>query len=232
MISRIFISFPVLLLLFFASCDGDVRFTTDQPQGVSALPEVPGVLRGVWASGSDTLTIEPRRLSMSRSSRRTVPLADTARMGIKRIPNGKYVFRTGDFRTVERISGDSMIILSRSVNSYQLGRDTLLKAWNSSWWLSVRADSSTWKLMQISVRKKQLIIAVPSLNREEKRAITQRMDKTGKNTDNAGTFSQVTPFSRRSPNDNYFVVAASQAQLRQLQQKGLFRPVATFVKVK
>lgn len=232
MMSRIILSFSALLLVLFASCDGDVRFTTDQPQGIAALPEVPAVLRGVWASGSDTLTIAPRKLSMTRSSRRTVPLADTSRMGISRNGAGKYVFRAGDFRTVERVSGDSMTIVSRTVNHYRLGRDTTLKAWNASWWLSTRADSATWKVMQISVRKKQLIIAVPSLNREEKRAITQRMDNSGRNTDNTGTFSQVTPFSRNNPSDNYFIVAATPAQLKQLQQKGLFRPVATFVKVK
>ncbi|MCA6361486.1 MAG: hypothetical protein IM638_00475 [Bacteroidetes bacterium] len=232
MISRISLLFSVFLPVLFASCDGDVRFTTEQPQGVAALPEVPAVLRGVWASGSDTLTIAPRRLSLARSSRRTVPLADTSRMGISRNTAGKYVFRAGDFRSVERVSGDSMIIVSRTVNHYQLGRDTTLKAWNASWWLSTRADSATWKVMQISVRKKQLIIAVPSLNREEKRAIAQRMANSGRDTDNSGTFSQITPFSRNKPDDNYFIVAATPAQLKQLQQKGLFRPVATFVKIK
>jgi hypothetical protein len=232
MMSRLFLSFSVLLLLLVAACDGDVHFTTDQPQGIAALTEVPAALRGVWASGSDTLTIAPRRLSMVRSARRTVPLADTSRMGISRNAAGKYMFRAGDFRSVERVSGDSMTIVSRSVNHYQLGRDTTLKAWNACWWLSTRADSATWKVMQISVRKKQLIIAVPSLNREEKRAITQRMDNSGRNTDNSGTFSQITPFSRNNPNDNYFTVAATPAQLKLLQQKGLFRPVATFVKVK
>jgi hypothetical protein len=231
MISRISSLLSFFLLLLLASCDGDVRFTTDQPQGVAALREVPVLLRGVWASGSDTLVIASGRLSMTRSSRRTVPLADTSRMGISRNIAGKYVFRTGDFRNVERVNGDSMTIVSRTVNHYQLGRDTTLKAWNASWWLSTRADSSTWKVMQISVRKKQLIIAVPSLNREEKRAITQRMDNSGRNTDNAGTFSQISPFTRNSPTDNYFIVAATPAQLKQLQQKGLFRPVATFVKV-
>ncbi|MGL5889707.1 MAG: hypothetical protein ACRC3B_07475 [Bacteroidia bacterium] len=221
----------VPLLAVLASCDGDVRFTTDQPQGTAALPESPAVLRGIWVSGTDTLTILPKQLDLVRSSRRTVPLSDTARMGISRSGN-KFIFRAGDSRSVERVSGDSMVVISRALNRYRLGRDTLLKAFNGSWWLSTRADSSTWKVMQISVRKKQLVIAVPSLTREEKRAVTQRMDKSGKNTDAGGTFSQVTPFSRRSADDNYFIVAASPAQLKLLQQKGLFRPVATFTKYK
>ena len=224
----------LLLAPLFASltsCDGDVRFTTDQPQGTAALPEPPAVLRGIWVSGTDTLTILPRQLDLVRSSRRTVPLSDTARMGISRSGN-KFIFRAGDSRTVERVTGDSMLVVSRALNRYRLGRDTVLKAFNGSWWLSARADSSTWKVMQISVRKKQLIIAVPSLTRDEKRAIVQRMDKSGKNFDNAGTFSQVTPFSRRYAGDNYFIVAATPAQLKLLQQKGLFRPAATFTKYK
>jgi hypothetical protein len=221
----------VPVLAAFVSCDGDVRFTTDQPQGTAALPESPAALRGIWVSGTDTLTISPRQLDLVRSSRRTVPLSDTARMGISR--SGKtFVFKAGDSRSVERVSGDSMVVVSRALNRYRLGRDTLLKAFNGSWWLSARADSATWKVMQISVRKKQLVIAVPSLTRDEKRAIVQRMDKSGKNTDNAGTFSQVSPFSRRSIGDNYFIVAATPAQLKLLQQKGLFRPVATFTKYK
>lgn len=232
MIRTAFLAFSLFATLLFSGCDGDVRFTTDQPQGLPVLADVPATLRGTWVSGSDTLNISPRVLQLVRASRRTVPLSDTARMGVRRTGTGKLEFKAGEARTVERVSGDSMVVLSRMVNSYQLGRDTVLKNWNGSWWLSTRADAGTWKVMQISVRKKQLIIAVPNLPREEKRAMDQRLAASVGGVDSVGSFSRIAAFRRPKAADNYYVVAASPVQLKALQAKGLFRPVATFTKIK
>jgi hypothetical protein len=58
-----------------------------------------------------------------------------------------------------------------------------------------------------------------------------RMDEGKCSVDSLGAFSCVTPFTR-SADQNYYVVTASSDELKNLDRRGLFRPVASFLKVK
>lgn len=229
------LAFTSLLLLFLASCEGDVRFTSDQPKNLPALAEVPSSLRGKYVNGSDSLYVESKSITLIRPLQQSLPLADSAKVGLVKGKNGKYMFKSGSDRYVASMSADSFTIVNRNAQVYRLGKDTLLKSFNGSWWLSMKtlnADKKEeWKLMQIALHKSKLSIAVPALPKDEKKRMQQRMEDAHSNVDSSGVFSVVTPFIRSS-DQTYYIVSASPDQLKNLDRRGLFRPIATFEKVK
>ena len=228
---------PYLLLLIpialLTSCEGDVRFTTDQPNTAIALKEVPTLLIGDYVSNNDSLYVRNNSMTLVRPSRTTIPVADTAKVGAYRTKDGKYIFHEGKDRYVESSTNDSITIVNRNLQVYSLGKDTVLKNFNDAYWLSMRdpLKKNEWKVMQISLHKQKLIIAVPSLPKDEKSRMQQRMDQGNCSVDSSGTFSCVTPFTR-SNDQTYYIVSATSDQLKNLDRRGLFRPVATFDKVK
>ncbi|MBI3511818.1 MAG: hypothetical protein HY064_14245 [Bacteroidetes bacterium] len=221
------------LLLF--SCEGDVRFTTQQPNSVPALKEVPASLQGDYVSNNDSLYVRANSMTLIRPTRITIPIADTSKIGLSKGKNGKYYFKAGEDRYVEKMNNDSATIVTRNTQVYKLGKDTVLKIFNGDYWLSMKnitADNKEeWKVMQITLHKNKLSIAVPSLPKDEKRKMSDRMDEKKSTVDSTGVFSCVTPFTRSS-DQTYYVVAATPDQLKNLDRRGLFRPVATFDKVK
>ncbi len=222
---------PVFFLGFFlTSCEGDVRFTTDQPNGMPVLREVPSSLQGDYVSNSDSLYVRVNSMLLVRPSRTSIPLADSSKVGLYKMKDGKYGFRMGSDRYVERITKDSVTIVNRNTQLYKLGKDTVLKNFNDAYWLSMKSKDE-WKVMKIELRKKKLSIAVPSLPKDEKQRMHARFDASKNNIDTAGTFSVVVPF-RRSADKTYFIVDATPDNLKNLDRRGLFRPVANFEKVK
>ena len=225
---------PLFLLpLFFISCEGDVRFTSEQPKETAALKEVPSSLQGTYADSNDSLYVNANSMTLVRPSHLAIPLRDTSKVGVYRKKDGAYAFRAGSDRYVERASTDSLIIVTRNTQTYTLGKDTLLKSFNDAYWLSMRdaTNKNEWKVMQISLHKQKLVIAVPSVPKDEKGRMQSRMDAGKSSVDSTGAFSCVTPF-RRSSDQSYYIVSASAEQLKNLDRRGLFRPVATFLKVK
>jgi hypothetical protein len=222
----------LLLTALFASCEGDVRFTADQPTGTPSLKEVPPALIGTYADNSDSLYVQLNSIVLVRPTHTAIPLGDTSKVGLYKNKTGNYTFRTGD-RYVERTTKDSVIYVTRNAQVYKLGKDTVLKSFNDAYWLSMRdvVNKNEWKVMQISLHKSKLAIAVPTLPKDEKKHMQQRMDQGKCEVDSTGAFSCVTPF-RRSTDMSYFIVSATPDQLRNLDRRGLFRPVATFVKIK
>jgi hypothetical protein len=228
----------ILLLFFltpflFASCEGDVRFTSDQPNNAVALKEVPSSLQGDYVSNNDSLYVRINSMTLIRPSRISIPIADTAKVGVYKTKDGKYAFHAGKDRYVERSSNDSLTIVTRNAQVYTLGKDTVLKSFNDAYWLSMRSEKgkNEWKVMQIALHKQKLSIAVPSLPKDEKKRMQQRLDECKCSIDSSGAFSCVTPFTR-SNDQTYYTVSATPDQLRNLDRRGLFRPVATFDKVK
>lgn len=221
------------LSLLFVSCEGDVRFTTDQPNNIPALKEVPASLQGDYVSNNDSLYVRVNSMTLVRPSRISIPACDTGKVGVYKNKEGKYAFRAGNDRYVERSSKDSLTIVTRNAQVYKLGKDTLLKNFNDAYWLSMRADAKKeeWKVMQISLHKQKLSIAVPSLPKDEKKRMQQRLDDGKCSVDSTGVFSCVTPFTRSS-DQTYYIVKATPDNLKNLDRRGLFRPVATFDKVK
>lgn len=227
------ILFPVFLLAaFVASCEGDVRFTADQPSGTPSLKEVPSALIGTYVDNTDSLYVKPNSITLVRPTHTAIPIGDTSKVGLYKNKTGNFVFRTGD-RYVERATTDSILYVTRNSQVYKLGKDTVLKSFNDSYWLSMRdvVNKGEWKVMQISLHKSKLAIAVPTLPKDEKKHMQMRMDQGKCDVDSTGAFSCVTPF-RRSTDMSYYIVSATPDQLRNLDRRGLFRPVATFVKVK
>lgn len=218
--------------VFIASCEGDVRFTSDQPSGTPSLKEVPAALIGTYVDNTDSLYVKTNSITLVRPTHTAIPISDTAKVGLYKNKAGGFVFRAGD-RYVERATADSILYVTRNSQVYKLGKDTVLKSFNDSWWLSMRdvVNKNEWKVMQISLHKDKLAIAVPTLPKDEKKHMQMRMDQGKCDVDSTGAFSCVTPF-RRSPDMSYYIVSASPDQLRNLDRRGLFRPVATFVKVK
>jgi len=92
-------------------------------------------------------------------------------------------------------------------------------------------NKKEWKVMQIVLHKDKLVIAVPSLPKDEKKHMQMRMEAGKCSVDSSGSFSCVTPF-QRSTDQSYYIVSATPEQLRNLDRRGLFRPVASFLKVK
>jgi hypothetical protein len=229
------IAFTALLLLLLTSCEGDVRFTSDQPKNLPALAEVPPALRGKYVNGTDSLYVESKSITLVRPSQQSLALSDTAKVGLVKGKNGNYIFKSGSDRYVGSLSADSFTIVNRNAQVYRLGKDTVLKVFNGSWWLSMKtlnADKKEeWKLMQIALHKNKLSIAVPALPKDEKKRMQQRMEDAHSNVDSSGVFSVVTPFNRSS-DQTYYIVSASPDQLKNLDRRGLFRPIATFEKVK
>jgi hypothetical protein len=225
--------FVFLLPLLFVSCEGDVRFTSDQPSGTPSLKEVPSGLIGNYVDNKDSLYVRPGSITLVRPTRTAIPISDTAKVGLYKSKTGKYIFRTGADRYVERATADSVIYITRNSQVYKLGKDTLLKSFNEAYWLSMRdvVNKNEWKVMQITLHKSKLAIAVPTLPKDEKKRMQQRMDEGKCEVDSTGAFSCVTPF-KRSSDLSYYIVSATPDQLRNLDRRGLFRPVATFLKVK
>jgi hypothetical protein len=221
------------LPLFFISCEGDVRFTSDQPSGTPSLKEVPAALIGNYVDNTDSLYVRTSSITLIRPTRTAIPISDTAKVGLYKSKNGTYAFRAGTDRYVERATADSVIYVTRNSQVYKLGKDTVLKTFNDAYWLSMRdvINKNEWKVMQISLHKAKLAIAVPTLPKDEKKHMQQRMDEGKCEVDSTGAFSCVTPF-KRSPDMSYYIVSATPDQLRNLDRRGLFRPVATFIKVK
>jgi hypothetical protein len=225
-----------LLALFFISCDGDVHFTSAQPSTGEPLKEVPPALRGEYISDKDSLHIGTTDMSLVRLIVNTIPLADTGKIGIRKNKNGIFYFETGDHRYISKTTKDSITYVSRNqVMDYKLGKDTVLKSFNGSYWLSLKKSNADqkeeWAVMQITLHKNKLSIAIPIVPKDEKRRMQERMDKSKSNIDSAGAFSVVTPFMR-SPDQAWFLASARPDQLRNLDKRGLFRPVANFIKVK
>ena len=221
------------LLLFFVSCEGDVRFTNDQPTGTVSLKEIPFALLGNYIDNSDSLYVRSGSMTLVRPTRISIPISDTAKVGLYKSKEGKYKFHTGADRYVERESKDSITYVTRNSQLYKLGKDTVLKSFNDAYWLSMRdlVDKNEWKVMQITLHKEKLVVAVPSLPKDEKKHMQMRMDAGKCSVDSLGAFSCVTPF-QRSSDQTYYIVSASPDQLKNLDRRGLFRPVATFIKVK
>lgn len=236
--TRTILSFSLLLFIaiFLVSCDGDVHFTSMQPSSGEILKEVPASLRGKYVSEKDSLYIGTNNMTLVRLTSNTIPLSDTTKIGLSKNKNGKYVFKTGDYRYVSKVSTDSMTIVSRNVMmAYKLGKDTVLKNFNNAWWLSLKKTNADkkdeWSVMKITLHKSKLSIAIPVIPKDEKRRMQERMDEAKSAVDSSGTFSVVTPFYR-SPDQAYYLVSASPDQLRNLDKRGLFRPAANFIKVK
>ncbi|CAN5255599.1 hypothetical protein BH09BAC5_BH09BAC5_04650 [soil metagenome] len=221
------------LPLFFFSCEGDVRFTTDQPTGTPSLKEVPTSLIGDYVNNSDSLFVRNSTITLIRPTKTSIPISDTAKVGLYKTKNGTWLFHAGTDRYVERATSDSVIYVTRNAQIYKLGKDTVLKSFNDSYWLSMRdvINKDEWKVMQISLHKSKLAIAVPTLPKDEKKHIQQRMEMGKCTVDSTGAFSCVTPF-KQSTDMSYYIVSATPDQLRNLDRRGLFRPVATFEKIK
>lgn len=221
------------LLLFLTSCEGDVRFTTEQPAGTPSLKEVPALLIGNYVDNKDSLYVRASSMTLVRPTRTQIPVADASKIGLYKLETGGYAFRVGGDRYVESSTPDSIIYITRNSQVYKLGKDTVLKSFNDSYWLSMRdvVNKNEWKVMQITLHKNKLAIAVPTLPKDEKKHMQQRMDEGKTEVDTTGAFSCVTPF-KRSQDMSYYIVSATPDQLRNLDRRGLFRPVATFIKVK
>lgn len=231
---KIICSFFLAFSLF--SCDGDVRFTTPQPSSGDALKEVPALLRGKYTSDRDSLYIGVNDMLLVRSVYNTIPLADTARLGLAKNEKGRYVFLTGNHRSVDSVTADSIRYISRNViMNCKLGKDTLLKSFNGSWWLSLKKAGTSpkeeWAVMQVSLHKNKLSVAVPLLPRDEKKSMQERMEENHTEIDSAGVFSSITSFYL-APGSSVFIASANPEQLKNLEKRGLFRPVANFIKVK
>lgn len=221
------------LPLFFVSCDGDVRFTSDQPNGLLPLKEVPTSLRGTYVDNSDSLYVLPGSITLIRPTRTSIPIKDTAKVGLYKTTEGKLKFHVGSDRYVVRESKDSITYVTRNSQIYKLGKDTILKSFNDAYWLSTHDPiaKNEWKVMQITLHKSKLAIAIPILPKDEKKHMQSRMDEGKCTVDSSGAFSCVTPFVRSS-DQTYYIVSATPDQLKNLDRRGLFRPVATFIKVK
>ncbi|MEO5643234.1 MAG: hypothetical protein ABIQ40_07795 [Bacteroidia bacterium] len=222
-----------LPLLFFVSCEGDVRFTADQPTGTPSLKEVPAALIGDYVDNTDSLYVRAGSMTLIRPTRTQIPIADTSKAGLHKSKSGAYLFHAGTDRYVVSFTTDSIIYITRNSQVYKLGKDTLLKSFNDAYWLSMRdvVNKNEWKVMQITLHKSKLVIAVPTLPKDEKKHMQQRMDERKCEVDSTGAFSCVTPF-KRSSDMSYYIVAATPDQLKNLDRRGLFRPAATFIKVK
>lgn len=229
-------AFLFFLTALLVSCDGDVHFTSAQPSTGDALKEVPVSLRGEYISDKDSLYIGTDNMTLVRLSVNTIPLSDSSKIGLSKNKNGKYFFKTGDHRYVERILKDSVTIVTRNIMmAYKLGKDTVLKSFNNAYWLSLKTTAADqkeeWSVMQITLHKNKLSIAIPIVPKDEKRKMQERMDASKSNVDSAGVFSVITPFYR-TPDQAHFLAAATPDQLRNLDKRGLFRPAANFIKVK
>ncbi|MDQ3110898.1 MAG: hypothetical protein M3R17_13475 [Bacteroidota bacterium] len=221
--------FSVVLI----SCEGDVRFTTEQPTGTPSLKTVPAVLIGDYVDNKDSLYVRSSSMTLIRPTRTQIPLSDTSKIGLYKSKSGAYVFRVGADRYVQYATTDSIVYITRNSQVYKLGKDTVLKSFNGAYWLSMRdvKNKNEWKVMQITLSKSKLAIAVPTLPKDDKKHMQQRMDEGKCDIDSTGAFSCVTPF-KRSADMSYYIVSATPDQLKNLDRRGLFRPVATFVKVK
>jgi hypothetical protein len=225
--------FLLFITVIFTSCEGDVRFTTDQPTGTPSLKEVPSALLGDYVDNKDSLYVRTSSMTLIRPTRTQIPLGDTSKIGLYRSKSGAYLFRVGSDRYVQYATTDSIVYITRNSQVYKLGKDTVLKSFNGAYWLSMRdvINKGEWKVMQITLSKSKLAIAVPTLPKDDKKHMQQRMDEGKCDVDSTGAFSCVTPF-KRSPDMSYYIVSATPDQLKNLDRRGLFRPVATFIKVK
>ena len=219
--------------IFLFSCEGDVRFTTEQPNNMPALTTIPSSLQGNYVSNNDSLYVRANSMELVCPSITNISISDTASVGAYKTKSGKYLFHAGTNRYISRETKDSLTVVTRNAQLYNLGKDTVLKNFNDEYWLSMRSDpkKSEWKVMQISLHKQKLIIAVPSLPKDELKKMQQRMDDGKCSIDSTGIFSCVTPFTL-STDQTYYIVNASPDNLKKLDRRGLFRPVTTFDKVK
>jgi hypothetical protein len=225
---------PLLLLpLIFVSCEGDVRFTTDQPNGTPALKEVPSALLGDYVDSVDSLYVRASTMTLIRPTRTSIPLSDTSKVGLYKGKDGKMKFHTGADRYVVNESKDTITYVTRNAQIYKLGKDTVLKSFSDVYWLSTHDPKikNEWKVMQITLHKDKLAIAIPVLPKDDKKHMQMRMTEGKCSVDSTGAFSCVTPFTLSS-DQTYYTVTASPDQLKNLDRRGLFRPVATFIKVK
>ena len=153
------------LPLFLFSCEGDVRFTTEQPNSIPALATVPSSLLGNYVSNNDSLYVRANSMELVRPTITNILVSDTASVGAYKTKSGKYAFHAGTDRYVSRETKDSLTIITRNAQIFKLGKDTVLKNFNGEYWLSMRSDlkKNEWKVMQISLHKQTLCIACPSM---------------------------------------------------------------------
>ena len=79
-------------------------------------------------------------------------------------------------------------------------------------------NKNEWKVMQITLHKSKLAIAVPTLPKDEKKHMQERMDESKCDVDSTGAFSCVTPFIR-SKDLSYYIISATPAQLINLDRR-------------
>ncbi|GAB4131953.1 MAG: hypothetical protein Fur0041_02810 [Bacteroidia bacterium] len=222
-----------LLIAVLTGCESNVKFENAQPKGIPALKEIPASLQGVYYGDTDSLYIQKTTIILARTKPHEMLLSDSAQMGLHKNNKGKYVFPTGSNRSVTKVSNDTVYFNSRFVQNYKLGKDTVLKSWNNAYWLSTkRAEDTLWSVMHITLHKNKLTIAIPSIPSDEYSKMQTRMNLEKVNSDSCGMYSLIVPFTRPKGEDRFLITDPGPEQLKNLDKKGLFRPVGAFIKVK
>lgn len=209
-----------------------VYFTSDQPEGLPALKEAPASLCGIYTSETDSLIVTPKGFTTVEHKEKNIAMKDTGINGISRTRDGNWIIRNSQNANtyVKSSSNDSICYVKRKLTHYNINTDTLLKAYKGNYYLSMRSGK-VWTVYQVSMAKKGYIaIEVPYLDKKENEEMNRRMGAAS--IDSSGYYSTVTPFRRSGRDERSYEVSANPDQLIKLEKKGLFKPVASFRKVK
>lgn len=224
----------ILFLVFaalLASCT-TVYFKQPQPAGVKDLPEFPESIRGWYAAGPDSLRIVNFGIFTVEYKNRQVALAETKDRGITKDANGNWIFPQEENTTFKEatVKNDTLFYKKRVLVTKRLGPDTLLREYKGAYYLSMRSDKN-WEVVMLKQGKKgYLAIQLPYLDSKEAGEMNKRMGAAA--ADSTGFYSRVTPFYRTAGENSVYLINPSAEELQKLIRKGLFKPVATFQRVK
>lgn len=225
----------LFVLLFvaaaFASCT-TVYFKQPQPVGVKDLPEFPEPVRGWYAAGPDSLRIVNFGIFTVEHKQRQIALAETESRGIVRQSNGTWKFPAEENATYHgvEVKNDSLYYKKRVMTTKRLGPDTLLRSYKGAYYLSMH-NGNKWEVVMLKQGKKgYLAIQLPYLDSKEAGEMNKRMGTA--QVDSTGFYSRITTFHRVNDDNNSYLINPSAAELEKLVRKGLFKPVATFQRVK
>jgi hypothetical protein len=210
--------------LALSSCSGYVYFSKPQPAKVKKLHSFPESWRGTYVTGEDTMMIEKKKINTVSHSIAKYATNDEAAKKIK----DDIDTHPKEHESKYTIKGDTMFVDTHHTDSDKLSRRNVLKPFGDRLALNQRSTSGDWWNTVIAEKKSDgLTTYIAHMD-------SKYFSNPPGTNDSLALYSRITPVK---PLDNdysntCFICDPNPDQLQQLFDKGLFKVLDAYRKVK
>lgn len=221
---RLLRSFLPLTVVFLSSCSGYVYFSKPQPDHVKKFRSFPESWRGTYVTGEDTMIIEKKNLRTITHSIGKYATNDEAAKKIK----DDIDTHPKEHESKYTVKGDTMYVDTRRTDSDKLSRRNVLKPFGDRLALNQRSTNGDWWNTVIAEKKNDgLVTYIAHMD-------SKYFSNPPGTNDSLALFSKITPV--KPLNNDYsntcFICDPTPEQLQQLFDKGMFKVLDIYRKVK